>query len=64
MKKAEILKILCQEFGYPMEFLEGKSYAEVNKILADEKREARECSENDDADVFPNGRDFSAEDED
>lgn len=63
MTKREIIKILCQSFGYPKETLEAKTYAEVKKILADEKREQRESSADDEADLFPNGRDRAAEDE-
>lgn len=73
MKKDEIFEILVEEYGLPGEDLKGKTYKELNALLSVEKRKAKhtflsnfdgECDPEDEADLFPNGRDFDAEDED
>lgn len=63
MTKKDMIKILCQNFGYKKDILEEKSYADVKKIYIDENLEQRSCSADDDADLFPNGRDYEAENE-
>lgn len=63
MTKKEMIKILCEEFSYTPESLERNSYAEIKKILSENRRREKE-SDDDGADMYPNGRFFDEEDED
>lgn len=64
MTKKEMIKTLCKYFGYMPEFFEKKSFGEVRKILSAEKRELRESSPLDDADLSPDGKFPDEDDED
>ena len=63
MKKSEMVRLLCRDYGYSPAFFEGKTHAEVRKILSHEKGEQKNLSV-DDADLFPNGPQEDTSDED
>ncbi len=60
MKKENIIKILSEKYDYPPESLDSYTYDELRKLLSEEYAEEK----NNEVDMYPNGRDFDAEDED
>lgn len=64
MKKTEMVKILCQKYEYSPKFFEDKTYAEVKKILSYERKERKDQSEEDNADLLPNGTQWDSSNED
>lgn len=72
MSRDEIIEILVLEYGWPINDLKDKSLEELKNLLLVEKCKNKhnpfscldgKCDPDDSADLFPNGRDFDAEDE-
>lgn len=73
MTKDEFIKILMEKYGFSAEDLKGKTYRELMALLSSVKRKERQVlldsleesyDSDDGVDLYPNGRDFDADDED